>query len=79
MSTLNDPSTESPSRDPIAEELVAYLDGELSPDECRQVEERLASDADYREQLRELDQALEGALAAASAGRTAILDVHVTR
>lgn len=41
------------------EELVAYLDGELPPDVARRVEERLASDADYRDQLRELDQAWE--------------------
>jgi hypothetical protein len=38
---------------------VAYLDGELPPEECRRVEERLASDADYRQQLRDLDQAWE--------------------
>lgn len=44
---------------PTAEELVAYLDGELPPDECRRVEQRLAQDAHYRQQLRELDQAWE--------------------
>ncbi len=61
MSTVNDPQPESPAPapDPASEELVAYLDGELSPDDCRQVEERLAVDADYRQQLRELDQAWE--------------------
>jgi hypothetical protein len=42
---------------PNTDELVAYLDGELSADECRQVERRLASDADYRRQLSELEQA----------------------
>jgi hypothetical protein len=41
------------------DELVAYLDGELAPEECRRVEDRLASDADYRRQLHELDQAWE--------------------
>jgi anti-sigma-K factor RskA len=41
------------------EELVAYLDGELPPEESRRVEERLANDADYRQQLRDLDQAWE--------------------
>jgi hypothetical protein len=41
------------------DELVAYLDGELSPEECRQIEDRLAADADYRRQLHELDQAWE--------------------
>jgi hypothetical protein len=43
----------------LNEELVAYLDGELPPDECRRVEERLATDAGYRQQLRDLDQAWE--------------------
>jgi hypothetical protein len=41
------------------DELVAYLDGELPPEESRRVEDRLASDADYRRQLHELDQAWE--------------------
>lgn len=59
MSTLNEPHPDSPAPEPVVEELVAYLDGELPPDECRQVEERLASDADYRQQLRDLDQAWE--------------------
>ncbi len=43
----------------INEELVAYLDGELLPEESRRVEERLATDAEYRQQLRDLDQAWE--------------------
>ena len=42
---------------PDTDELVAYLDGELSADECRRVERRLASDADYRRRLTELEQA----------------------
>ena len=42
---------------PDTDELVAYLDGELSADECRRVERRLASDADYRRRLSELEQA----------------------
>jgi hypothetical protein len=42
---------------PDTDELVAYLDGELSADGCRQVERRLASDADYRRRLGELEQA----------------------
>ncbi|HEY3391290.1 MAG TPA: hypothetical protein VGK58_01190 [Lacipirellulaceae bacterium] len=41
------------------DELVAYLDGELAPEECRKVEDRLAADADYRRQLHQLDQAWE--------------------
>jgi anti-sigma-K factor RskA len=59
MSTINDPQPDSPAPDAKSEELVAYLDGELSPDECRQIEERLAGDANFREQLCELDQAWE--------------------
>jgi hypothetical protein len=47
------------SEPPDHEELVAYLDGELPPEDCRVVEERLASDAEYRQQLRDLDQAWE--------------------
>jgi hypothetical protein len=50
------PSQSQPDA-PDTEELVAYLDGELSADECRRVERRLASDADYRRQLTELEQA----------------------
>ena len=55
MSSIVDPQPEQPA----ADELVAYLDGELQPDDCRRVEERLAVDADYRRQLRDLDQAWE--------------------
>jgi hypothetical protein len=55
MSSIVDPHPEQPA----ADELVAYLDGELPPDDCRRVEERLAADADYRQQLRDLDQAWE--------------------
>lgn len=40
-----------------AEELVAYLDGELPADACQRVEQRLSRDAKYRQQLSELDQA----------------------
>jgi hypothetical protein len=40
-----------------SDELVAYLDGELSADGCRRVEKRLANDADYRRRLTELEQA----------------------
>jgi hypothetical protein len=52
------------------DELVAYLDGELPPADNRRVEQRLASDADYRKQLSELDQAWEAldALPRATAG-----------
>jgi len=52
-------STANPQSDSPGEELVAYLDGELTPEESRHIEERLAQDADYRRQLRDLDQAWE--------------------
>ena len=38
-------------------DLVAYLDGELDARQTQAVEERLSSDAAYRRQLRELQQA----------------------
>jgi anti-sigma factor RsiW len=44
MPSITDPQSDLPS-----EELVAYLDGELSPEDSRRVEERLAQDADYRQ------------------------------
>jgi anti-sigma factor RsiW len=40
----------------MVEELVAYLDGELDMDSNRRVERRLAQDAVFRRQLRELQQ-----------------------
>ncbi len=55
MSPIANPQFEPPNND----ELVAYLDGELPPEECRAVEERLANDSSYRQQLRDLDQAWE--------------------
>jgi hypothetical protein len=39
------------------EELVAYLDGELSVEACRRVEKRLGVDAEYRRQMSDLDRA----------------------
>lgn len=55
MSSVIDPTPEQPA----ADELVAYLDGELPPEECCRIEERLAADPVYRRQLRDLDQAWE--------------------
>jgi hypothetical protein len=49
-------STERSPDNPIREELVAYLDGELSADECRRIEQQLISDEAYREQLQGLDE-----------------------
>ena len=45
--------------DPAADEIVAYLDGELAPQDCRRVESRLATDEEYRQELHELDRAWE--------------------
>src|SRR3954468_7114409 len=53
-------SSIAPQPDPqAADEIVAYLDGELPPQDCRRVETRLASDEGYRQQLHELDRAWE--------------------
>jgi hypothetical protein len=54
MSSVTDPQP-----DPTADEIVAYLDGELPPQECKRVESRLATDDEYRQQMHELDQAWE--------------------
>jgi anti-sigma factor RsiW len=43
--------------DAATQELVAYLDGELPAAAAQRVEERLATDEEYRRQLGELDQA----------------------
>lgn len=39
------------------EEIVAYLDGELSAEESARVEQRLASDESYRQQLQSIERA----------------------
>lgn len=52
-------STSQQPDSPLPEELVAYLDGELPPADCRAVEDRLANDEEYRQQLRDFDQAWE--------------------
>lgn len=49
--------TNDPSNDAQLEEIVAYLDGELPPDECARVERRLASDEDFRQQLQSVERA----------------------
>ena len=41
----------------LHEEIVAYLDGELTPEECERVEARLSSDDSYRRELQEMDRA----------------------
>jgi hypothetical protein len=52
-------SVTDPQRDPVADEIVAYLDGELPPQDCRRVESRLATDEAYQQELHELDRAWE--------------------
>src|SRR5215207_4761082 len=49
----------SPSNDNLQrlEEIVAYLDGELSPEESARVEQRMASDESYRRQLQSIERA----------------------
>lgn len=50
---MNDKHTNS-GDNAIDETLVAYLDGELSADDRQRVERRLSTDADYRQQLNQL-------------------------
>lgn len=57
------------------EEIVAYLDGELTPQESAQVERRLASDDDYRRQL----QGIERAWAALDQLPLATVDDHFAK
>jgi len=45
--------------DPVDEELVAYLDGEIDPTGRVRVERRLAEDAGFREKLRRMQQTWE--------------------
>ena len=52
MSSVTDPQP-----DPNADEIVAYLDGELPPQDCRRVESRLATDEEFRQEMHELDRA----------------------
>jgi anti-sigma factor RsiW len=43
--------------DPIREELVAYLDGELDAEASERVDQRLRTDAQYQKKLQELQRA----------------------
>ncbi|HEX5471262.1 MAG TPA: hypothetical protein VFW73_05220 [Lacipirellulaceae bacterium] len=54
MSPITDPPP-----DPAADEIVAYLDGELPAADCRRVENRLATDDEFRQQMHELDRTWE--------------------
>ncbi len=51
---MNDFDPTDISEDPIRDQLVAYLDGELDADEAQRVEERLASDEVFRGELQRL-------------------------
>src|SRR6478609_4213087 len=50
-------SATNPQPDPRADEIVAYLDGELPPQDCRRVESQLATDEEFRQEMHELDRA----------------------
>ncbi len=57
---MNDPhSTFDRPDDAELEELVAYLDGELAPEQAQEVEQRLVSDPQYRTRLQELERTWE--------------------
>ncbi|HMO84284.1 MAG TPA: hypothetical protein PKC18_05105 [Lacipirellulaceae bacterium] len=50
-------SAHNDTNDRQLEEIVAYLDGELSGEECARVERRLAADNDFRQQLQSMERA----------------------
>lgn len=56
---MTNDESESADLDPIDEELVAYLDGEIDASGRVRIERRLADDADYRERLRRMQQTWE--------------------
>ena len=53
---MNDHSSSDDNSQQL-EEIVAYLDGELSPQESAQVERRLAADETYRQKLQSMERA----------------------
>lgn len=53
MNPSDQPGTEA---DAIEEQLVAYLDGELAPEERREVEQRLARDPAYRARMQAVER-----------------------
>ena len=52
----DEPANAAPT---LEEQLVAYLDGELEPEESRRIEELLASDAEAQEIMQRLDRTWE--------------------
>src|SRR5262245_27407349 len=56
-SSLTPMPAQPEKRDEQLEEMVAYLDGELSPDASLRVEQRLAKDESYRQRLARLERA----------------------
>jgi hypothetical protein len=51
------PSTPSDNHDRRVEQIVAYLDGELSPTEASLVERQMADDAEFRSEVQGIEQA----------------------
>lgn len=47
---------QDPNQQALFDELTAYLDGELDAESVRKVEQRLARDADYRNELHKLER-----------------------
>lgn len=47
----------TPTENSVAEELTAYLDGELLPEQLQAVEDRLSHDEGYRKELQQLQKA----------------------
>jgi len=56
---MNEQEQPTNGEDAAELELVAYLDGELDAEAGREVERRLAEDADYRRRMQQLDAAWE--------------------
>jgi anti-sigma factor RsiW len=56
---MNDSPNNAKLDESDREQLVAYLDGELDAEQCRQIEQRLAEDEQYRLQLKRFDEAWE--------------------
>jgi hypothetical protein len=50
-------SQPTPADDRHAEQIVAYLDGELSPTEAALIERQMAEDAAFRQEVQEMEQA----------------------
>ncbi len=69
---MNQPELQTNDPDADQQQLVAYLDGELTADESRRLEQRLSQDPEFRRTLQRLEQAwdLLDELPRAEAGST---------